>query len=115
MEKIDKDLKEIGDVLVSGIKTAIEQFANGWQLTDLFAFVPVLSQIPAAITDAKNALNYLIGMTDEREAALIDYVTAQVGEEHREAVKLHIDAITSPYMLVKYYKAKADAKAESGE
>ena len=77
---IDKDLKEIIDVVANTATTAIKQLEDGYQFTDLFAFVPVLSAMPEAIKDANNALNYLKDMTEEKEEEIYQAVIEKLGD-----------------------------------
>ena len=77
---LDKDLKEIIDVVAEGVSTGIKQLADGFQYPDLFAIIPVLSKIPEAIKDADNALHYLKDMDEQKENEIVDGVVTKLGD-----------------------------------
>lgn len=77
---LDKDLQEMIDVLFDGIATAFKQLKDGFQYTDIFAFVPVFSSIPEAIKGKENALAYLKDMTEEKENAIVDAIAEKLGD-----------------------------------
>lgn len=109
---IEKNLQEIIDVIANGIQTGIENLKDGFQYTDLFAFVPVLSQIPNAITDADHALNYLKDMDAQKRQDLIDAVVAKLNNENaRETATRIIDAAAANYMLYLHLSKKAGETA----
>lgn len=113
MGKINQDLQEIIDTIASGVQTGIKQLSDGFQYTDIFAFIPVFSQIPAAITGSENALAWLRDMTDEKKNDLITAVLEKLqdtSEKTQNLVKRIVDALASDYMLydaiVNYNKAE---------
>lgn len=116
MEPIDKDLQEIIDVIAEGVKTGIDNLKDGFQYTDIFAFIPVLSKIPVAINDAANALHYLRDMNEQKESDIIDAVVAKLGDEPgiREGARRLLRALSSNYMLFMFFKERAAAKAADG-
>lgn len=87
MGNIDKDLQEIIDVVAEGVQTGIKQLDNGFQYTDIFAFVPVLGKIPEAIEDAENALHYLKDMDEQKENDIVDAVVAKL-QDSSDKVKM---------------------------
>ncbi len=114
---LDKDLKQIIDVLAGGVETLIEQLKDGFQYTDIFALVPVLSQIPEAIKDADNAWNYLKAMDETKRQEVIDGVVEKLGDNAnvREGAERVMDAAASVYMLYLFAaKAKAAGSEEGG-
>lgn len=109
-ESIVPDLQEIIDLIAESIITGKKQLADGFQYTDIFAFVPVLSKIPEAIKDANKAWEYLQNMDETRRNDLIDAVLAKLkdaSEETRTWARRIVDALASNYMLVKLIMDKA--------
>lgn len=113
MGNIDKDLQEIIDTIANGVQTGIKTLADGFQYTDIFAFIPTFTQIPTAITGSENALAWLKDMTDEKKNDLITAVLEKLqdtSEKTQNLVKRIIDALASDYMLydaiVNYNKAE---------
>ena len=107
---IDKDLKEIVDVVAEGTNAIITQLKDGFQYTDIFALVPVFSKIPEAIKDADNALHSLKSLTEEKENEIIDLVMSKLNdasEKTRNLVKFLLRTLASAYML--YLSASEEA------
>ena len=99
---IDKDLQEIIDVVADGTTTIIEQLNDGFQYTDVFALIPVLSHIPDAIKDSNNALVYLKDMTEETENDVINAVMAKLqdtSEKTQNLVKFLLRTLANAYMM----------------
>lgn len=117
MGKLDQDLKEIIDVIAGGIRTAKSQLANGFQYTDIFAFVPILSQIPTAISGNENAWKYLLDMNEEKENDLVNAVVEQLGDSS-ETIKVIarrlIRTLAEMYMLILAVKDAADSAKTEG-
>ena len=111
MGNVDKDLQEIIDVIAGAVKTAKEQLADGFQYTDIFAFVPVLSSIPTAIKGNENAWAYLKDMTEQKENDLVDAIVAKLGEDKhiREIARRLIRTLSEVYMLILTFSKAADA------
>ena len=111
MGTIDKDLQEIIDVIAGTVKTATDQLADGFQYTDIFAFVPVLSSIPTAIKGNENAWAYLKDMTEQKENDLVDAIVAKLGDNvHvRDIARRLIRTIAEVYMLILTFSEKAEA------
>lgn len=110
MENIDKDLQEIIDIIAEAIITGKKQLLDGFQYTDIFAFIPVLSKIPEAIKDANKAWDYLQDMTDPKRQDLIDAVLAKLNdasEDTRMWARRITDSLASNYMLIKMIMDKA--------
>lgn len=110
MGNIDKDLQEIIDVISDGVQTTIKQLEDGFQYTDVFAFVPVLSNIPKAIEGNENAWTYLKDMTEEKENALVEAVAEKLND-YSEFVKTTarrlIRLAAEAYMTVMHFANKA--------
>lgn len=87
-DKIDKDLQQIIDTVAGAVETGIKQLADGFQYTDIFAFIPVLSSIPEAIKDANNALHYLKDMSEEKEETIVQAVLAKLGNSSEKVQSL---------------------------
>lgn len=99
---VDKDLQEIIDVVAEGTTTLIKQLGDGFQYTDIFALIPVLSKIPEAIKDADHALNYLKDLTEEKENEVIAAVLAKLqdtSDKTKAIVKYLLRTLASIYML----------------
>lgn len=112
MGNIDKDLQEIIDIIVESIITGKKQLADGFQYTDIFALIPVLSKIPEAVKDANKAWEYLQDMDDIKRQDLIDAVLAKLNDASEDArtwARRIIDALAANYMLAKMIMDKASA------
>lgn len=99
---IDRDLQQIIDVVADGTTTLLEQLKDGFQYTDVFALIPVLSTIPEAIKDADNALVYLKDMTEEKENEVINAVMAKLqdtSEKTQNLVKFLLRTLANAYMM----------------
>jgi hypothetical protein len=109
-ETIDKDLQEIVDVVAEGVSTGIKAFADGYQIADAFAFIPVFTKIPAAVDGAENALHYLKDMSEEKENAIVDAVTAKLNDasdKTREAARRIVRLLAEAYMTIMFFKSTA--------
>ncbi len=115
MNKVDKDLQEIIDVVAEGVTTGQTAFADGVQAMDAFAFVPVFSKIPAAIKDSKNALTYLKDMTEEKENDVVNAVAEKLGEASefvKGAARRVLRLLAEGYMTYDFFHANAGATTE---
>lgn len=109
-DSIAPDLQEIIDVLAESVTVGIKQLKDGFQYTDIFAFIPVLSKIPEAIKDANKAWEYLEDMTVEKRQDLIDAVVAKLQDASENAriwATRIVDAAASNYMLIKWIMTQA--------
>lgn len=108
--QIDKDLQEIIDVVAEGVQTTMTQLEDGFQYTDVFAFVPVLSKIPKAIEGNENAWKYLADMDEEKENALVDAVAAKLGDASdfvKQTARRLIRLAAETYMTIKHFANRA--------
>jgi hypothetical protein len=115
---IDKDLQEIIDLVAEGVQVSIKQFADGWQITDLFPFIPVLSKIPEAIKDAQNALNYLGDMNEEKETEIVDGVIAKLNDasdDVKEGARRILRALAEIYMTAKFFSKLKKPATDTGK
>ena len=85
-----KDLKEVLDFSLSTAMVVDESLQDGFQWTDMFSLVPVLSKLPAAIDGIENVASELEKMQADEEgrAALINYVkeTYNIDDDNAEAL-----------------------------
>lgn len=115
-ESIEPNLQEIIDVIAEAVETGIKQLKDGFQYTDIFQFIPVLSKIPEAIKDANKAWEYLQDMDATKRQELIDAVVAKLQtEDAREWATKIIDTLASAYMLIKFIMSKAKPAAAEGD
>lgn len=108
---LDKDLREIGDLVVNTVLTTKKQLADGWQGSDALAFFPLIMSIPEAVKDAKNALNYLDIITDEEEKELLAYILEKLKDASakvQEFAKWLVKALIADYMTVKLAMSLGD-------
>lgn len=113
-ENIEPNLQEIIDLVAEAVEVGIKQLDDGFQYTDIFSFIPVLSKIPEAIKDANKAWEYLQDMDATKRQELIDAVVAKLQtEDAREWATKIIDTLASTYMLIKFVMSKA--KPATGE
>ena len=71
-----KDLKEALDFALSAAMVIDKNLQDGFQWTDVFSLVPVLSKLPNAIDGIENVADELDALAEDEEgrAALIQYV-----------------------------------------
>lgn len=106
MAELDKDLQEIIDVVAEGVRTGQKAFADGVQAMDAFAFVPVLTKVPEAVKDAKNALHYLKDMSEEKETVVVDAVAKKLGDASelvKGAARRILRLLAEGYMTYDYF------------
>ena len=69
-----KDLKEF---LAFGLPFAMvvdDKLQDGFQWTDMFAFIPVMTTLPAAIEGMENIVDEIAGLDDEGRLELSKYI-----------------------------------------
>ncbi len=101
---LDKDLKQIIDVVAEGATTIIEEMKDGFQYTDIFGLVPVFSKIPEAIKDANNALKYLEDLTPEKENEVIAAVLEKLkdtSDKTKQLVTYLLRTLANAYLMYK--------------
>lgn len=104
--KIDKDLKEIIQIISQAVKTGMATLKDGFQLTDLAQLIPVLMGIPEAIKDADNAWHYIKEMTEEKEAAIVDAVAAELNDTSdnvKTAARRILRLLAEGYMTADFF------------
>lgn len=85
-----KDLKEALDFALSTAMVVDNNLQDGFQWTDVFSLVPVLSKLPVAVEGIENVPDELEAMQNDEEgrAALITYVKDlyDIDDNHAEAL-----------------------------
>lgn len=108
---MDKDLKEIVDVVAEGATALIESLKDGFQTMDIFALVPVFAKIPAAIQDANNALHYLKDLTPEKEEEIINLVLSKLNDasaKTKQIVTYLLRTLANAYLAYMVLSATQD-------
>ena len=85
-----KDLKEALDFALSTAMVVDNNLQDGFQWTDVFSLVPVLSKLPVAVEGIENVPDELEAMQNDEEgrAELIAYVKDlyDIDDDHAEAL-----------------------------
>lgn len=100
IETLKKDIQ----LIVDAIKQSEASFKDGFQLTDLFSFVNVLSQVPGAIDSFKTVVEEAKDLTQDEVKALLDFVSAQLSLTNKKVEQNIKDAIAVIFAVLAFIK-----------
>jgi len=86
-----KELREVLDFALKTAETADKVLQDGFQFTDLFAFISPLMKLPAALGNIDDVEKELENLDDEERAQLITWVRANydIADDQAEEMVEH--------------------------
>lgn len=104
IDTIKKDIQ----LIIDAVKQSEASFSDGFQYTDLFSFVGILSQIPDAIKSKDALVAQVKDLTQDEVAEVLAFVDSQfsIGNKKLEGnIKDGINVVFSLLTFIKGLKA----------
>lgn len=98
------DLKKLVKFPLDLTKQIAESTADGWQFTDLFAFVDELATVPGIVKNWKNAVAELKELDTADRQELYDFVVAEFDIPNEKVEKFVENALLNVVSLIALYE-----------
>lgn len=102
-----ENLKKVVGTLITLAQTAETSLADGFQTSDLFAFIPVLSGIPDLLKNKDAIVQEFKDLTADETKELVDYVEQNftiANKKVEDIIVAALDAGVSLFILVEKIK-----------
>lgn len=100
IDTLKKDIQFIADA----IKQSEASFADGFQFTDLFSFVGILSQVPGVVNSVKEVQAEIVDLQSDEVTQLLDFISTTFVLKNAKLEQNIKDAIAVVFAVLTFIK-----------